>query len=107
MDDLVEALQENHLGRLVRNECTVYAGTNFMNLLGELERVSDICSNVGLAVVSRAMPDLADNAHDYAQFLHSGQDERFNREYAQAHKEYFDRINQYILPASEPEEKTA
>ncbi len=109
MDDLVEALQENHLGRLVRNECTVYAGTNFMNLLGELERVSDICSNVGLAVVSRVKPELADNAHDYAQFLHSGQDEKFNREYEQAHKEYFDRINQYILRAadSEPAEKTA
>lgn len=106
VDDLVEVLRDNHLGRLVRNECTVLAGTNFMNLLGEIERVSDICSNIGLATVSRVMPEKADNAHDYAEFLHSGQDEAFNREYEEAHKQYFDRINRYIKPVSErnPEE---
>ncbi len=96
VDDLVEALKSNHLARLTRGECTLVAGTAFMNLLGELERISDLCSNIGLATVSRVYPDLAGNAHDYAALLHSGQDDRFNREYRAAHDEYFSKLEGHI-----------
>ena len=89
MDDLIDVMKENHLARMRNSECSVYAGALYMNLLGDLERISDICSNIGLSVVARVSPALADKYHEYISDLHEGKDEWFNREYASAREEYF------------------
>ena len=90
VDDVVYAMRENHLGRLRSGECSVDAGTAFIDVLGDLERVSDLCSNVGVSVVARLTP--AKQAHDYISSLHAGQDEAYNREYTEAHEEFFRRM---------------
>lgn len=92
VDDLTEEMKKNHMIRLQRGECSVYAGTDFMDILAYIERISDICSDVGAAVVARVNPDLGDLAHDYIQYLHSGNDQRFNLSYADAHEEYFAKL---------------
>ena len=96
VDDLVVVLRDNHMTRLAKGKCNVVAGTDFMDLLGDIERISDICSNIGLATVTRVNPELANKTHDYTYFLHSGRDEEFNKEYESAHKEYFDKINHLL-----------
>ena len=90
VDDVVYAMRENHLGRLRTGECSVDAGTAFIDVLGDLERVSDLCSNVGVSVVARMTP--TNLAHDYISSLHAGIDESYNREYTEAHEEFFRRI---------------
>ena len=92
VDDMVAALRDNHTSRLSRGQCNVVAGTSFMDMLGDIERISDICSNIGLATVIRVNPELAENPHDYSTFLHSGGDSTFNERYEQAHKEYFHKL---------------
>lgn len=92
VDDLVVAMRTNHMGRQAAGECNVVAGTDFMDLLGDIERISDLCSNIGLATVTRVYPDLANKTHDYSYFLHSGSDEKFNQEYEAAHREFFARL---------------
>lgn len=89
LDDLVSAMKENHLERLRTGACTTVAGTEFLNLLLEAERISDVCSNIGVATIARAVPDMKHQVHDYVSMLHSGQDEEFNREYQTAHDQYF------------------
>lgn len=89
VDDMVGALKENHLNRLREGTCSVFAGTEFLNMLNEIERISDICSNVGVATVARANPEMKHQIHDYVSMLHSGSDDRFNREYQEAHERYF------------------
>lgn len=89
VDDMVNAMKENHMKRLREGKCSVITGTAFLNLLSEIERVSDICSNVGVATVARATPDMQHQTHDYVTMLHSGRDETFNREYREAHDRYF------------------
>ena len=96
VDDLVVVLRDNHMSRLANGKCNVVAGTDFMDLLGDIERISDICSNVGLATVTRVKPELGNKTHDYTYLLHSGNDAEFNREYEAAHKKYFDKINNLI-----------
>ena len=96
VDDLVDAMKQNHLKRLAEGVCNIYAGTDFMDLLADIERISDICSNVGLATVTRVNPDLANKTHDYAYFLHSGRDEFFNQEYKVAHDEFYGRLDELI-----------
>ena len=89
VDDMVNALKAKHLTRLREGTCSVFAGTQFLNLLSELERVSDVCSNVGVSTVVRATPELNHQVHDYVSQLHSGSDADFNREYQEAHDRYF------------------
>ncbi|MBO4363455.1 MAG: Na/Pi cotransporter family protein, partial [Clostridia bacterium] len=89
VDDLVNALKENHLARLRAGRCNVYMDTGFSNLMSDLERISDVCSNVGVATVVRAERDIEIKTHDYISALHQGRDETFNEEYSAAHEKYF------------------
>ena len=89
VDDMIGVLSDNHLKRLREGNCGVYAGTDFLDLLSEIERISDICSNVGVATVARVQPEMKHQVHEYVSMLHSGRDEVFNREYQEAHDRYF------------------
>ena len=89
VDDMVAILKENHMNRLRTGECNVFSGTEFLNLLAEVEHISDICSNVGLATVSRVTPEIKHQIHDYLSSLHSGKDATFNKEYKEAKERYF------------------
>ncbi len=89
VDDMVNALRQNHLERLRLHQCSVLAGTEFLNMLSDIERISDICSNVGVFTIARVKPEIKHEIHDYVSRLHSGKDEAFNREYEAAHDHYF------------------
>ena len=89
VDDMISVLNDNHLKRLREGNCGVYPGTEFLDLLSEIERISDICSNVGVATVARAQPEMKHQVHEYVSMLHAGRDEVFNREYQDAHDHYF------------------
>ena len=90
MDDMVNAMKDNHLERLRGGVCSTFVGTEFLNLLSEAGSISDVCSNIGLATIARAVPDIKHQTHDYISMLHSGQDEAFNQEYRTAHDKYFE-----------------
>ncbi|MCI8961285.1 MAG: Na/Pi cotransporter family protein [Lachnospiraceae bacterium] len=92
VDDMVNVLKNNHLERLRGGECGVFNGTEFFNLLSEAERISDVCSNMGVATVARATPGIRHQVHDYISTLHSGRDEEFNQVYRKAHDVYFAKL---------------
>ena len=92
VDDLVNALRDNHIDRLRDGKCNIYSGTSFLNLLNDIERISDVCSNIGVATITRAIPELENQAHTYISKLHEGQDEEFNTNYNMAHDEFFERL---------------
>ena len=98
VDDMVNALRQNHLERLRQHQCSVLAGTEFLIMLSDIERISDICSNVGVFTIARVRPEIKHEIHDYVSVLHSGKDEAFNREYEAAHDHYFE-----LLKAEEQE----
>ncbi len=89
VDDMVALLKENHLERLRTGACSVMSGTEFLNVLTEVEHISDTCANVGLATVARVTPEMKHQIHNYLSDLHSGRDEQFNKEYKEAHDRYF------------------
>lgn len=93
VDDLVNVLKINHLDRLRKGKCGVFNGSEFFNLLSEAERISDVCSNVGVATVARAKPEIKHQVHNYISMLHSGKDEEFNQVYQKTHDEYFKKLN--------------
>ena len=92
VDDVVVTLKENHLGRVSRGECSVLTGAVFMDILGDAERISDVCSNVAFAVLARIRPKEAGQVHDYAHVLHSGRNQMFNRIYGQKKNMYYRKL---------------
>ena len=93
VDDLVNALRDNHLKRLSTGECSVQIDNIFLNLLSDLERISDICSNIGMSTMARIHPELVEQEHSYISSLHQGRDEHFNRIYEEAHRDYFEKLD--------------
>ena len=61
VDDLKRMLRNTHIARLTNGECTVEAGFIWADLLTNLERTSDHCSNVALTVIDTHHQDM--NAH--------------------------------------------
>lgn len=92
MDDLVAALRANHFSRLQEGRCNVYAGVTFLDILVNVERISDLCSNVGIHTLTLVDPQVGEMQHDYARRLHQGEDPAFNRAYSEARKDVFDRL---------------
>lgn len=51
MDLMQEVLKNRHIERLKAGACTIELGTQFLELLINLERISDHCSNVAMLIV--------------------------------------------------------
>lgn len=51
IDELKEYLRDCHIQRLQRGECTIEAGFVWSDLLTNLERTSDHCSNIALSII--------------------------------------------------------
>lgn len=105
VDDMIGRLKDNHLERMRKGECNVVIDSIFLNLMGDIERISDICSNVGIAVISRVDPSISDEAHNYVSQLHQGQNEDFNRIYTDAHNMYFGLLEDYGEKKKKEKEK--
>lgn len=93
MDDLVNALHDNHLKRLRSGNCSSHTGIYFLDILSNLERISDTCSNIGISVVARVNPEVATLAHNYVTSLHQGKNDEFQAAYQSAHSEFFGKLS--------------
>ena len=78
VDNLSTELKNRHIRRLQNDECTVELGYIFQDVLTNLERISDHCSNIAGCLIET---DEKTNIHEY---LH-----REYREYAES---YFSRL---------------
>ncbi len=93
VDDIVARLRQKHIRRLHTGVCSTYSGLYFLDMLTNLERIADQCSNIGLFTLSLHSQQEISSHHDYIRYLHSGKDEFFNRAYAKNHDYYFGRLN--------------
>ena len=93
-EDVVAKLKLNHLNRISEGKCNMMVEPAFMNLLSDMKRIADICSNIGAATIIRVNPEIADKEHDFYSDLHSGRDENFNKEYNKAYAEVFSKLEE-------------
>ncbi len=89
IDALNAKIKKRHVARLQRGECTIELGFVLNDLLNNLERVSDHCSNVAGCVIE--MEHDALDLHDYLNKLKSEQ----NSAYTEMYNEYKEK---YVLP---------
>ena len=89
VDDLVATLRSNHIKRVRDGKCSTLTGLSYLDILVNIERISDQCSNLGVYTLSQSDSTIMSNHHEYIHQLHQGKDETFNRKYSQAHEKYF------------------
>ena len=65
-----------------------------LDIFTNLERISDVCSDVGVSTITRRTPELTNQAHEYISKLHMRNDDEYNALYSAAHKEFFGKLNE-------------
>jgi phosphate:Na+ symporter len=79
VDMLRERLRNHHISRMQQGRCTAEAGFIWADLLTDLERIADHCSNIAGCVLDTAQSDL--KLHEYVRTL-SYRDPEFKRRMA-------------------------
>ena len=87
IDNLKALLRHNHIARLRDGSCTVETGFVWSDLITNLERVSDHCSNVAVGIIDVSEHTM--NAHEVIKSLKTG-----NAHYTEKLREY---SNKYSL----------
>ena len=89
IDYLNAKIKKRHVARLQRGECTIELGFVLNDLLNNLERVSDHCSNIAGCVIE--MEHDALDLHDYLSKLKTEENSRYT-------EIYNDYKEKYVLP---------
>ena len=62
IDELCDEMKQHHIQRVQSGGCTLSNGFVFNDLLTDLERVADHCSNIGVAMIEQTVE--LNGAHD-------------------------------------------
>ena len=90
VDDLKSVLRDRHIQRLQRGECSTTLGFVFTDILTDLERISDHCSNIAMSVLQ--MHRSSFETHSYEAEL-----KRSSALYSTLYGEYAEK---YTLPGA-------
>lgn len=93
IDDLIEHLKGTHIKRMSQGLCNVDVGIPFQDMLSNLERISDQCSDIAIYIIEQEKPEISGNEHGYVYELHAADDERYQKKFKEAHEKYFKAIS--------------
>ena len=96
VDDIKDQIKLQHVIRVQKNMCTIEHGFVLSDILNNLERVSDHCSNIAGCVIEMSTHDSLD-LHNYLRKVKEGSSD-FDTKYHQY-------LEKYALPAPTQEEE--
>lgn len=79
IDNITAQMRLNHIQRLQAGTCTIELGFILSDLINGMERVSDHCSNVAVAMIEVAEGSF--DTHKYLNEIKSGNDKQFREDY--------------------------
>lgn len=83
---LRDKLKEAHIERLTNGECTIELGFVFSDLITNLERVADHCSNIAIGVIETNRNGY--EPHEYLHELKNSDDIQYNADYRAYKQKY-------------------
>ena len=87
IDSLCDEMKMHHVERVQEGTCTILQGFIFNDILTNLERVSDHCSNIAVAMINLSQGNF--ETHEYLDHLKEKETEAFRKEvnaYAEKYK---------------------
>lgn len=84
IDQLEDQLKNRHIERLKSGDCAIDRGIHFLDMLSDMERVADHCSNVAVHVLGRNYGNDEIKHHEYIDEVHKGES-----------SEYIDAMNEF------------
>lgn len=92
IDSLKETLTTRHVNRLQKGSCNVTAGISFVELITNLERISDHCSNIAVHLIQRLTGGSNFDTHEHLKRMHRGDTEEYRDMYAHYEDIYYKEI---------------
>ena len=86
IDDLKDELKRAHIERLSRGECTIELGFVLTDIVTDLERVADHCSNIAGCVIEMSHASM--DMHEYLEDIKNGNNREFANRYQDFKKKY-------------------
>lgn len=91
IDILEETLKRRHIERLQAGQCNVQGGISFVEVLTNLERISDHCSNIAMHLTQRLCPDELDE-HSRRNQLHLADTPEYQELFEEYQEKYLEPI---------------
>ncbi len=89
IDRLQEELKSKHIERLKEGQCGVQGGISFLEIINNLERISDHCSNIALSVIQLMDKKYGEfNSHDVQSRMHNNPTDEYTKDYAEYMEKY-------------------
>lgn len=86
IDDLAEKIQDNHIERLQKGQCTIELGFILNDILNNMERTSDHCSNIAATMIELTHNHLF--THEYIHRIKAQEDHGFADMYNEYSRKY-------------------
>ena len=97
IDSLVAAIKGRHIDRVTHKACDVYSGILFEDIVSNMERISDLCSDLGIFVLARSNPRILGHEHEYVHNLHHSNNQRYAKSFHDYYDRYLNRLGPNIL----------
>lgn len=88
VDVLKDTMRLKHLERLSDKECDFKSGVMFLEITTNLERISDHCSNIGIAVEQLEDPEVYMDSHEFTKHIKDNQTSEYRKVFEEYHKKY-------------------
>ena len=92
VDELEQMLKDKHIDRLRRGKCTVDAAFPYVEALSNIERISDLCSNVGESVLTYDSSLVEIDRHAYKRLRADKHDTGYQDKYIVYSTKYFGKV---------------
>ena len=79
IDKLKYKMKRNHVERLQKDECTIELGFVYSDIITNLERIADHCSNIGVSILQRE--ESAYEPHEYLSHVKNDGENDFISQY--------------------------
>jgi phosphate:Na+ symporter len=86
IDYMRDTIKQNHVYRLKKEKCSLNQGIVFNDIVTNLERVSDLCSNIAVAMIE--IREDAFETHEYLNTVRERQGKKFENQYDDYKEKY-------------------
>ena len=94
IDELIEHLKGRHIFRMTHQRCNICNGIYYQNILQNLERVADQCSDLAVYLLAKSDGSIIGQEHQYLHDLHHSDNEEYLTLFRSNYDLYFGKLHQ-------------